>query len=261
MAGASGGVQGRAREFFTGLYRRRGLFYFLYRTSYDHAYPLLCLHWLYWSARAALTGEPLVHFIGDSHTDPYRFEPRFITHHVGRGTAHNLGKPDSSSGSGKQLWAVLAGISKKRDLVGLVFGEIDCRVHFHYQFLKHGKKVPLEKLMDGTISNYGQAISRVKGSGYRVFAVGIPPAARQQNIYGYPVYGTPAERSRISRLFNARLGQYCASRGILYVDVYPQSSDAQGFLKKERAADEVHLNGRIVPFVRSCLSDAFGTAF
>lgn len=243
------GIASGAKEIIRPLYRGRGIVYFLCRSSWDRSYPLLCLHFAYWIARAAITGERLFHFIGDSHTDPYRFEPRIITHHIGRGTAHNLQDTGSSSGSGRQLWQVLSGINRRRDSVGLVFGEIDCRVHFHYQYLKHNKRIPVSRLMDGTIKRYGSVIEKIRSQGFRLFVLGIPPAARQRNMYGYPFYGKPRERSKISRMFNSKLGKYCASRRIAYIDVYSQSADRNGFLMGQYAQDEVHLNKRIVPFV------------
>lgn len=254
------GLKSLARGFFTSLYRERGLFYFIYRSSYDRGYPLVCLHSLYWMARAGLTGETLVHFIGDSHTDPYRMEKRMITHHVGRGTAHNLRDGDSSSGSGRQLWKVLGGIDRKRDAVGLVFGEIDCRVHFHYQYLKHKKKVPIEALMDSTVSNYGEVVRNVKGQGYQVFVMGVPPAASQKNIYGYPFYGKPQERSEISKKFNSKLQKWCRKNSVPFIDIMPFLSDKDGFLKRELASDEVHANKRVVPYVRKKLEEKMGIA-
>jgi lysophospholipase L1-like esterase len=254
------GLKGIARDFFTSLYRRRGIFYFLYRSSWDSGYPLLCLHSLCWMARAGLTGEKLVHFIGDSHTDPYRMEKRMITHHVGRGTAHNLKDENSSSGSGTQLWKVLGGINKKRDAVGLVFGEIDCRVHFHYQYLKHKKKVPIEALIDSTVSNYGEVVRRVKGQGYQVFVVGVPPAASQKNIYGYPFYGKPKERSEISQKFNSKLQQWCRKNSVPFIGIMTFLSDRDGFLKRELASDEVHANKKLLPFVRKKLEEKMGIA-
>ena len=129
------GIYARAREALKRQYRRRGIFYFLYRSLGEPTYPLLCIHSSYWLLYAALTKKPLVHFIGDSHTTSFNFQPRMIAHHIGQATMHNLNKEESSSGSKKLLMLVLSGINTKRDKVCLVFGEIDCRIHFYLSLI------------------------------------------------------------------------------------------------------------------------------
>lgn len=247
------------RETLKRQYRKRGLLYFLYRSCWDPIYPLLCLHAAYWQARSAITGEKLVHFIGDSHTTPYNFGRKFVVHHIGQATAHNLCREESSSDSGKILARVLSGISPRRDVVGLVFGEIDCRIHFHYQHKKTGRG--MERLMGDTIANYAKVMEGLRKRGYSFFVVGVPPAGRQENVYKYPFYGSAGERSRIYRQFNARLGAHCRKGGIPYLDLYPLAADSEGFVKKEFCRDEIHLNGRAVPYAQRFLGEKFGIGF
>jgi hypothetical protein len=261
METAAPGLAERAKSLLRPSYRKRGVVYFLYRSSWDHSYPFLCIHSAYWQLRAAITGEALVHFIGDSHTTAFNFGRRFIVHHVGQATAHNLVKENSSSSSREILFRVLSGINRKRDIVAMVFGEIDCRVHFHYQYMKQGRKTSISSLIDRTILNYGFVLCQIRQMGFVVAVVGVPPAARQKNIYGYPFYGSPQQRSRISRMFNSKLRAFCKSNGFPYLDVYSASSDSNGFILPAFARDEVHLNKRIAPEVSAQLSNQLRIRF
>jgi hypothetical protein len=249
---------GQARDAARQEYRKRGIFYFLYRSLHEWSYPLLCLHSILWLAHARLFGTRLVHFIGDSHTKAFEFRPRFVVHHIGQATAHNLNNEQSSSGSKRILQIVLGGIDRKLDVVAMVFGEIDCRIHFHYQFEKNKGKSSMDELMGSTIRNYGAVLKRLRDEGFAICVIGVPPAGRQENIYKYPFYGSPELRSGISRQFNGKLKEFCKDGGFAFIDIHSQAADAMGFILPEYATDEIHLNGRIVQYVRGKLNDAFG---
>ena len=60
-------------------------------------------------------------------------------------------------------------------------------------------------------------------------------------------------RSYIYGEFNDRLKKFCENNKYPYINIYPKVSDKNGFLLKEYAADEIHLNGIIADFVRDLL--------
>ena len=107
------------------------------------------------------------------------------------------------------------------------------------------------------MERYGETIRRLKKDGFAVCVHGIPPAARQSFVSNLPFLGTPEQRSEISREFNRKLGDFCQGNGILYIDVQSISADENGFMNKEYASDEVHLNGKVVLFVRDRIIEAF----
>ncbi len=109
-----------------------------------------------------------------------------------------------------------------------------------------------------TLAYYGAVLKGMRGSGYNVCVVGVPPAGRQENIYKYPSYGTPGQRSEISRKFNAKLSEFCRREGFAFIDVYSKACDSEGFILPEYAGDEVHLNSKIAPHVSEQLNRAFG---
>ncbi|MCX6771198.1 MAG: SGNH/GDSL hydrolase family protein [Candidatus Micrarchaeota archaeon] len=231
-------------------YRQRGIFYTLARSVLEPKYPFLWAHNQMWLARAKVNNARLYHFVGDSHTTPFEFQKSMVVHHIGRATAHNLVKDNSSSDSKKLFWKVLSGIDRKRDIVVVVFGEIDCRIHIYYQFKKNLEKIPIEELMERTIGNYLSVLKQAREKGYMLAVLGMPPASAQENSYKYPFYGDARTRSHISRKFNAMLAKACRENGFPFIDVYSASEDGNGFIRKEFARDEVHLNEMIVPVVR-----------
>lgn len=201
------------------------------------------------TAYARLTGRPLIHVIGDSHAKVFRLHKPFIVHYVGAATAHNLLKTGSTINSNRKLFDAASRIGPG-GVVLLVFGEIDCRIHIYYQFKKNGERSSIGELIDNTVANYGQAMDRLAGLGLRLAVCGVPPATKVRNEYRYPFYAPPDVHCKINALFNERLKALCHQRGYPYIDVLSRFADEDGFMRREYAADEIHLNGRTVGYVR-----------
>lgn len=203
-------------------------------------------------------GKPLIHVIGDSHAKLLRGQTPFIVHHLGAATAHNLGKPDSTTGSNKKLFHIVQGLDSK-DAVLLVLGEIDCRIHIYYKYKMNGERRSVGELIDETVSNYGRVLKRLGEMGLKVFVCGVPPATKVRNEYGYPFYAPPEVHAQINRLFNEKLQSFCERNGFGYIDIHSRFSDADGYMLAEYAADEIHLDGKVAGFVREQLSRQLGT--
>jgi hypothetical protein len=237
--------------------QERGSIYFSY-VDVIFKYPWLCLYnaWLVLEAR--LFNHAIVHVIGDSHLRPFVFRRPFLLHHISQATAHNLNKDNSFSQSKKYLNSFLPAINKQRDVLLLVFGEIDARVHIYLQYERNNEKIRIERLIDATVERYGETIGRLKSNGFAVSVHGLPPAARKNFESNLPFLGSPEQRSEISREFNRRLGEFCRKREVAFIDMQSIAADDNGFIMKEYAADEVHLNSKIVSFARDKIIDAFG---
>jgi len=236
--------------------KKRGSIYFTYR-AVALKYPLLWLYHLWLAARAKIFNRAIIHVIGDSHAMPFVLRNPFMVHHISQATAHNLNKDGSASQSKRYLNAFLAKAHKKRDVVLLVFGEIDARVHIYYQYGKRDGKVSIEELVAATVERYGETIKRLRSDGFAVCVHGIPPAARKNFVSDLPFLGTPEQRSRISSIFSMQLGKFCRQVGVPYIDVQSVAADGDGFIADKYLADEVHLNGNIVPFVRQRIKESF----
>ena len=242
-----------ARKIILGVYRGRGIGYHVIRAITDRGYLGVCAH----SAReyllARIYKKKLVHFIGDSHVMAFAHYPGFVAHHVGRATAHNLIDLESSTDSRKILFKYLSGIDLKRDKVVTEFGEIDCRIHFYYQYMKNKKRISMPSLMDRTIARYGSVLDEMRRMGADVYVCSVPPAARQGNVFSYPFYAPPRTRARISREFNRKLAQFCKKKGYVFLDIYSKVADSGGFIMKEYAADSSHLNSLVAPMAKELL--------
>jgi len=224
-------------------FRTRGLGRFLF-DCYSVLYSRAC-------------NKPLIHMIGDSHVKMFRGNRLFVVHHIGAATAHNLGNHNSTTNSNRKLFNIIDKISRK-DIVVLVFGEIDCRVHIYYQYKKNNERRAIGELIDGTISNYGRVLEKLRGAGIKFLVYGVPPATKVRDEYRYPFYAPPEIHSQINRTFNEKLKEFCEETGYEYIDVHSRFSDESGFMLREYAADEIHLNGRVVDFVKGELNERLG---
>jgi len=235
---------------------KRGSIYFNY-IDVIFKYPWLCLYNACLLLRARLSNRAIIHVIGDSHLKPFVFRSPFLLHHISQATAYNLNKDNSFSHSKKYLNSFLPEINKERDVLLLVFGEIDARVHIYLQYRKNDGQISIAKIIGATIEKYGETIRRLKDEGFAVCVHGIPPAARENFVSDLPFLGTPEQRSEISTEFNRKLGEFCRESSIPYIDVYSISADENGFMNKEYAADEVHLGGKVVLFAKDRIAEAF----
>jgi lysophospholipase L1-like esterase len=239
--------------------QKRGSIYFSY-VDVIFKYPWLCLYNAGLMLEARLFNRAIIHVIGDSHLRPFVFRNPFLLHHISQATAYNLDKDNSFSQSKKYLNSFLPAINKRRDVLLLVFGEIDARVHIYLQYEKNNEKISIGRLIDATVEKYGETIRRLKAEGFAVCVHGLPPAARKDFESNLPFLGSPEQRGEISREFNKKLGEFCRRSGVPFIDMQSIAADENGFIKKEYAADEVHLNSKIVSFARDRIVEALGSS-
>jgi hypothetical protein len=256
--------------------KEKGLPYlinFEVRTETDTFF--LHMNHVYSKLYSKILNRPLVHVIGNSHTMAFKKNRSFIVHNIGPATAYNLINKNSSVRSNEKLFRIINKIVWRRDLVILVFGEIDCRVHFYNQHKKSGGKTSIDTLMDMTLANYGEVLRQLKDMGINFIVYGVLPATRE--IYRFPPYATKRmreeefnnfknsynylasaeERVRISQDFNDKLKKFCEDAGYRYIDIYSLVVNDEGFIKDEFVADEIHVNGKIMPFVKEKLINDF----
>lgn len=197
-----------------------------------------------------LRGEKFVHIIGDSHTLAFQ-HCALKVHYLGAVTAYNLVNENSSSGGREKLFKVINSL-KKRDIVMLVFGEIDVRIHVYNQYMKN--KISIKKLINNIIRNYGNVIEEIKERNFKVGVYNIVPPGPQGNIYNYPYYAEWKIRLKITQMMNKQLKNFCIKNGIFFVDIFDQviNSDMiseKNFRKGEYIFDDVHLNDQVTKLV------------
>jgi len=194
-----------------------------------------------------------IHVIGDSHALVFGKSKLFSVHHIGPATAYNLKNENSSTNSNQKLFGIIEKINEFKDIVILVFGEIDCRIHIYYKYMMSNKTTPISELIDKTVSNYGMVLKQLREININFLVCGIPAAGFEENIYKYPFYASPEIRTKIFYEFNERLKNFCGKNNYKYINIYPIVSDKNGFLLQEYADDNVHLNEKIIPFIEDWL--------
>jgi len=200
---------------------------------------------------------PSVFVIGDSHTNIFQSSPLFQVFHIGPATAYNLIKEGSSTKSNEKINEIL-NMVKKGDIVLLVFGEIDCRIHIFYQFKKNHETPTISDLIQRTIHNYCTFVRTIRNQGIEVCVCGITPPGDEENIYNYPYYAEKNLQKKIYQEFNSELKSYCNDFKINFLDIFPLVSDKSGFLLKEFSDDGLHLNNKFLPCIEKMLQKKYG---
>jgi lysophospholipase L1-like esterase len=228
---------------------------FIIKRGFDESSGFL--HNLVALLRSRLQNIPLIWVIGDSHVSSFENDIRFSIHNIGPATAFNLKNEKNTTNSNKKLFEVIKNVNRKKDIVLLVFGEIDCRIHIYNEFKKNNEKITISKLIENTILNYGCVLEKLKQLGVNFCVYSIPPAGVQGNIYNYPYYASREIRGQIIKEFNEKLKNFCEENSIKLIDIYPKVSDGKGFVLEEFAADEIHLNDKIVKLTIEELNQKF----
>jgi lysophospholipase L1-like esterase len=197
----------------------------------------------------------MIYVVGDSHTAIFKNDPAFKVVEIAA-TAHNLIREKSTSNSHQKLQELIDSIDKKSDLVMLVLGETDCRFHVYYQAKKRG--VSISDIINETVFHYGLALHWLRGSGIIPIVLGIPPTGTYDRFEfdtpGKP-YASPEILAKIYSEFNSKMKIFCSMRAFVYIDIYSLTVDDKGFLKKEYAADAVHLNLNAKPLILEMLKE------
>ena len=181
----------------------------------------------------------LIHVIGDSHAESFKGQREVRVHVIGRATAYNLIKDNSTTNSKQKTLNVMSKIPKG-DTVAFVLGEIDCRVHIYQKYLVKDKIISLETLIDNTINRYISFLTQFKE--HRIVAVTIPPAGYEGNEFKYPFYGSPEIRAYINQTYNEKLIEACKKEKLSYVDIYDKIVLPNGLANTRYLRDKIHLN-------------------
>lgn len=132
---------------------------------------------------------------------------------------------------------------KENDVVIFCFGEIDCRNHVH-KHITNDKSY--KNVIDEVANSYFDAIkknvsqySNLKTCVYNV----IPPTKGFYcgPTHPFPFLGTDEERKKYYTYMNEKLKELCKKNNYFYFDIYNESCDEEGFLKKEFSDGNVHL--------------------
>src|SRR5271157_2507446 len=184
---------------------------------------------------------PIFHVIGDSHAHTFVGQKFFITHTLGPATAYKLRYRNNSTHSKEKLFGLVSRLNK-RAIILMILGEIDCRMHIYNQYKQNNEIISIPELVQATVENYCLALQQLKRINKKILVLSIPPAGYQPNVYHITNYGSQQIRSEIHRIFNDLLQETCKRFGLKFVSIYNYVADDKGLMRKEYAADSVHLN-------------------
>jgi lysophospholipase L1-like esterase len=219
--------------------------YFTYAFGWLAFEMQVWLHNKYYILSSKIFKKRIVHVVGDSHTQVFRHVPFFVIHYLGAATAHNLIKEKNTTGSREKIFKLLGRI-KKRDIILLSFGEIDCRSQIYKQSKNQNR--PITDLINKTIENYELAITQLKKIHPNLNIYSIAPAEKKGDPYNKSI---PADiQAKIKSEFNKKLEQMCRRNKLFFVNIYPDTINKQGHLAtKYSGKDGVHYNELVCTLV------------
>ena len=189
----------------------------------------------------------LIHLLGDSHTNVFKqLKAPFKAHPNITACAHNIWRKPI-------LQDEIANIDIN-DKIIFCFGEIDCRLHIYYHFVK--ENISPGTLIDNTISNYLLFLRQVKQS-FAVFNI-VPAGTWQGPEINWKGITTPVGiRKTIHNEFHHKINEMCMRQDFKVIDIWPDIMDDSGFAKRELKCDEVHLGKAALPIILTKIAEVF----
>lgn len=186
----------------------------------------------------------MIHTFGDSHCMAGWEDCSNVEHHhLGAILCHTFGTENLER----------CDISKygieDGDSVVFCFGEIDCRCHIK----KHiNRKNTYHNIIDCIVLNYVESIAininKCEANIKNICIYNIVPPVERHNTAEnrrYPFVGTDEERKQYAIYFNECLKLKCDENKWLFVDVYNDYCDTNGFLNKQFSDDNVHIKNPV----------------
>jgi hypothetical protein len=189
----------------------------------------------------------LIHLLGDSHTNVFRpLAAPFKVHPNIAACAHNIVKKGN----------IVKDIPAE-DKIIFSFGEIDCRLHIYYQFLKTRR--PITKIIEETIDFYRIFLGSQELYQRDLAILNIVPAgAWKENNPKWRDIGTPFEvknilHTEVHYLLNEMARQFNHK----IIDIWDFVIDVSGGTKLEYRDDEVHLSKAALPILLLKTAEVF----
>lgn len=186
-----------------------------------------------------------IHTFGDSHSQSGWRELQSTydikLNHLGPKLAHTLGRLKTS------LINLNDYKISHNDAVVFCFGEIDCRCHIH----KHvTSDMTYTSVVKSVVDSYIDAINKIIDHSMTkpiltcVYNV-VPPINPKMKAgclsKDFPFTGSDHERKQYTIYFNSLLKQKCKDHDLVFIDVYNDYTDSQGFLNIELSDNTVHI--------------------
>lgn len=191
-----------------------------------------------------------IHTFGDSHSYyGWKDVPNVLTHHLGAKLCFSVGRDGINIKDGFNV--------NNGDTVIFCFGEIDCRCQIHKHITDSND---YKKIIDDVVDNYFAkikiAVDYFDNLTTAIYNV-VPPIQKHNTIENesYPFLGTDNERKSYVLYFNEKLQQKCNEYKFIFVNIYNDYVDENGFLNKSLSDGSVHINDGtfLIRFIRNVL--------
>lgn len=163
---------------------------------------------------------------------------RFVSSHEYSKTMHRIGRDRYIINCVPQL------IDKERDIIIIVYGEIDCRCHIGRQ-LQKGRD--LKEIVDTLVLNYVNAILQY---GFRhVIVLAVPPPVpikefEERNgpiTHHLPMVGSDQERLLYTTMVNNKLRDECQKNSLYFIDPFDSYKREDGMMDFSKSDGNSHI--------------------
>lgn len=174
----------------------------------------------------------MIYTVGDSHTHIFKGKEGFKCLEDSAFTAYNFFYDEATrhySDSYAKFIEQTRGLGGERLIVS--YGEIDCRKHIYNEAIKQG--ISVSEAIEKTIKVYVDTLKSIKHR-FKLMVLSIPPV------------NYPDDYPKIKKEFNEKLEIELEKWGIPFINIYPEVSDENGFMKDEFKQEdgEIHLNSK-----------------
>lgn len=177
-----------------------------------------------------------IHTFGDSHSSKIHSHWGYINlpnvniicNHIGPKLMYTFGR------LGLNLLNIKKYGVKEKDIVIYCFGEIDCRCHVH----KHvNEEKNYKDIIDNLVNDYFVSINENKKlyNNIKICVYNVVPPVREFYVPNnpFPFIGSDEERKLYYNYMNSKIKELCEINNFIYFDIYKQSCDENGFLRKD----------------------------
>lgn len=174
--------------------------------------------------------------VGDSHVRSFSYHPAFLPLFIGPGKSINFVTDENARVARDRLKAVISRLDVDLPVM-LVFGEPDVRMHLEDRFGTQSEYVSDSDALHVFVSRYTKAIDAIQ-------------AELPNDLLVYNSIPTlRVEHNLLARKYNDFLEEACKAKDIPYIDVWADLVGDQKSLDEQYAAEHIHLNERVAPFV------------
>lgn len=193
------------------------------------------------------------HTFGDSHSFfGWNKIKNIKCHHIGPILCYSFGQNRLRIDITNKTYEV-----NKGDIICFCLGEIDCRCHIQ----KYINIQKYEEIIDKIIANYFKSISLFNVDN-KICIFNVVPPVEKNNVVenkDYPFLGTDDDRKKYVLYFNKILKEQCKHHNYIYIDVYNDYIDNNGYLKKDLSDGNVHIKNPV--FIENVLKKEFKNIF